>query len=116
MTVEMQENPEEQAEEIAHLKAADGEVLFALRGKRIESVVYAALDHERLADHIQAEWSECIGLHEPHKRSLLGGKGESVAEIAVALLKDYKKLLLDHQVFLAEASHAGAVLKGQVDA
>lgn len=98
---------ERAAEAMVRLKRQDGEVLYALRTKRVDSVLYAALDHGRLADYIQAEWSECIGLHEPHERAPLGGKGESAAEIAIALLKEYKELSFEHQALFAEASQAG---------
>lgn len=105
-----------QAAEMAELKRLDGEVLYALRGKRIDSVVYAALDHERLADYIQAEWSQCIGLHPPNEVNSLGGKGESAAEIAINLLKDHAELLKDYQALLAEASQKVEPPKDQVEA
>lgn len=68
---------QEKVEHIARLRADDGEVLFAQRGRSVDSVLYAALDHRCLADYLLKEWAEELG-------------DESAAELVIRLLGDYK--------------------------
>ena len=74
----------ESEEQQDHLKKQDGETLFAMRGKSIDSVVYASRDHGRLAKYLLAEWSEDIGLGPDHA-------GESASDVAMRLLDELKK-------------------------
>jgi len=68
----------QELEEMKNLLREYGEALNHVRDKSIVNVVFAARDHEKLANYLLSDWSYEIG-------------PESAGEMAIRLLKEFKK-------------------------
>lgn len=59
-----------------------GEILLHMQDKTIVSVVFAARDHEKLANYLFSDWGDNIGEE----------GSESAGEMAIRLLRQLKKI------------------------